>query len=180
MYAVKQSEVANRRAAGEKLLDPITATMAFQLSGDDCNVRYELKRKFVNVPGSWVAARMVSSSLLNWIHSASFSTSYAAKPTATGVAKMLSFARTTSIHVMTRVLEPGTCSARRAHFLMSNSLCKKKRVPENWFVNSVVLDMGLHAPSWEKIWTTSGMWLVLKYCGTRSKKCNNTLNDSWK
>lgn len=34
MYAMKQSEVANRRAAGEKFLDPITATMAVQWSGD--------------------------------------------------------------------------------------------------------------------------------------------------
>jgi hypothetical protein len=32
MYATKQSDVANRRAAGEKLLLPITVTKDFQLS----------------------------------------------------------------------------------------------------------------------------------------------------
>ena len=43
MYAMKLSDVANRRAAGEKLLDPITPIIEFQLSKED--LRHESEDK---------------------------------------------------------------------------------------------------------------------------------------
>jgi len=93
------SDAARRLAAGEKVLDPITVTIPAQLS----TIAYEMDQVVIisNSPGSCVAARTTSSSLLSCSHPGSFSMTdaYATEPAAIGMASELILAIRTSVHV---------------------------------------------------------------------------------
>lgn len=120
---MKASDAARRLAAGENVLHPTTVIIAAQVSTIAC----EMDQVVIisNSPGSCVAARIVSSSLLSCSHSGSFSMAdpYATVPAAIGMASELILAMRTSVHVTSIAVfdaAPSWYATIRRYFLKFN------------------------------------------------------------
>ena len=129
---MKAIDAARRLAAGENVLDPITVIIAAQVS----TMAYERDQVVIisNPPGSCVAARIASSSLLSCSHSGSFSMedAYTTLPAAIGTASELILAIRTSVHVTSIVAFDVVLSlhaATRRHFLNFNRSWQYDFVP---------------------------------------------------